>query len=345
MNKRFLGLVELFVGLAFLVGASANALGEEFYKGKTIRIVVGFPPGGGYDTYSRATARHMSRYTPGNPTFIVQNMTGEGSQIAAHYIYNKAKPDGLTLGVWNSGRVLAQALGDRSVKFEANKFGWIGAPGGRVLPTCSIMAFTGLKTLKDVLNSKKPIKMGGTTPGAGTTDIPKILNLTLGTRFDVISGYVGTPTIHAFMQRRELEGVCYDWQSMKVTARALLDAKGDDKLIPFITYGDSQDPEVRDLPRVNEVIKGKENLAIFNAWLQPLNFQRPLTLPPGTPKERLSSLRKAFKATLEDAEFLAEAKRSKLTIDYVSGEEIDKIVAQTLAISPKTKEMLQFLVK
>ena len=345
MNKKFQCLVELFIGLAFLVGASANALGEEFYKGKTVRIVVGFPPGGGYDRYTRAAARHMSRYTPGNPTFIVQNMTGEGGRLAANYIYNEAKPNGLTVGVWNSAMVLAQALGDRSVKFEANKFGWIGAPSGRPLYTCGIMGFTGLKTLKDVLNSKKPIKMGGTTPGSTTDDLPRILNLTIGTRFDVISGYGGTPTINAFLQRRDLEGACYGWESMKVTARALLDAKGDDKLIPFITFGDSQDPEVRDLPRVNEVIKGKENLAIFNARVQPDNFLRSLTLPPGTPKERLSILRKAYKATLEDPEFLAEAKRSKLIINYVSGEEIDKLVDQILTISPKTKETLQFLLK
>jgi len=345
MNNKFLCVLKLVIGLAFLVGASATALGEEFYQGKTIQIVVGFGPGGGYDIYSRAVARHMSRYIPGNPTLVVQNMSGDGSLVTAHYIYNKAKPDGLTVGVWNSGLVLGQALGDRSVKFAGDKFGWIGASGGRAFHTCGIMAFTGLKTLKDVLNSKKPIKMGGTQPGIETNDIPRILNLTLGTRFDVISGYGGTSTINAFMQRRELEGVCYGWESMKVTARALLDAKGDDKLIPFITYGDSQDPEVRDLPRLNEVIKGKENLAIFNAWLQSGNFRRPFTLPPGTPKERLSILRKAYKATLEDAEFLAEAKRSNLIINYVSGEEIDKLVVQILAISPKTKEMLQFLIK
>jgi hypothetical protein len=115
-------------------------------------------------------------------------------------------------------------------------------------------------------------------------------------------------------------------------------------LIPFITYGDSQDPEVRDLPRLNTIVKGK-NLAIMTAWLQQYNFQRPLMLPPGTPKERLSILRKAYKVTLEDPKFLADAKKSKLVIDYVSGEEIEKFVDQILAISPETKKSLQFLVE
>ncbi len=343
MHKKFLCVVNFFIGLSFVVGASATALGEEFYQGKTILFIVGYFPGGGYDTYTRAVARHIGKYIPGNPRLIVQNMTGGGSLIAAHYIYSRAKPDGLTVGVWNSAQVLSQALGDRSVKFKGDKFGWIGAPH-KGLPTCTIMGFTGLKTLKDVLNSKKPIKIGGYRPGSTFSDLPRILNLALGTKFDVIPGYSGTPRIRIAMQRREVDGACWGWASIRVTARSMLDAKGDDKLIPFLTHGDSQDPEVKDLPRLTEVIKGKENRAIVNTWLQPYNFQRPLSLPPGTPKERLSILRKAYKATLEDPQFLAQAKRSKLLIDYVSGEEIEKFVDQMLAISPKTKKDLQFLV-
>ncbi len=132
---------------------------------------------------------------------------------------------------------------------------------------------------------------------------------------------------------------------MRVVARAVLDAKGDDKLIPFLTHGNPQDPEVKDLPRLTEVIKGTKNRAILNTWLQQYNFQRPLMLPPGTPKEQLSILRKAFKATLEDPRFLAQAKKSKLIINYVSGEEIEKSVDQILGISPETKESLQFLLE
>ena len=341
MNKKFLRLVKLVLGLFLCVSAPGTALGEEFYKGKTIVFIVGLPPGGGYDTDTRAVARHIGKYIPGNPTLIVQNMVGAGSLTAAHYIYNSAKPDGLTVGVWNSGLVLRQALGDRAVKFKADQFGWIGAPSKGYV-TCAVMGFTGLKTLKDVLNSKKPIKMGGSRPGLVTHDLPGILNLTLGTKFDVISGYEGTSRIRIALQIKEVDGACWIWDSMRVIARSMLDAKGDDKLILFlITHGDSQDPEVKDLPRLTEVVKGKENRAIVNAYLQ--QFQLPLTLSPGTPKERLGILRKAFKATLEDPEFLAQAKRSELDIDYASGEEIEKFVAQILAISPEAKAKLQFL--
>lgn len=344
MNKKFLCLVKLVLGLTFLVGASAPASGEEFYKGKIIHFFVGTSPGGSYDTYTRAVARHIGRHIPGNPTSIVQNMTGGVTRVTAHYIYNRAKPDGLTVGAWNSGLVLRQALGDRSVKFEADRFGWIGAPN-KGSPTCAIMGFTGLKTLEDVLNSKKPIKMGATYPGVTLFDLTMILKLTLGTKFNVISSYRGTPRIRIALQTREVEGVCWDWESMRVVLRAVLDAKGDDKLIPFVTHGNPRDPEVKDLPRLTEVVKGKENRAILNAYLQHFNFRRPLTLPPGTPKERLRILRQAYKATLESPKFLAQAKQSKLIIDYVSGEEIEKFVDEILAISPETKEKLQFLLE
>ena len=130
---------------------------------------------------------------------------------------------------------------------------------------------------------------------------------------------------------------------MRVTARAMLDAKGDDRLIPFITHGRTGDPEVKHLPRLTDLVTG-EKLAILNAWLPQYDFQRPLSLPPGTPKKRLNILRKALKAALKDPQFIAEAKKSKLIITYVSGEKVEKSIDSILAISPKAKESLQFLV-
>jgi len=236
MKKETLYLFSLAVVFAFLASVSSSALGAEFYKNKTIRFVVGYSPGGGYDTYTRAVARHMGKYIPGNPTPIVQNMTGGGSLIAANYIYNRAKPDGLTAGNWNGGLILQKTLGEKKARFEGDKFGWVGAPV-KGLPACAIMGFTGLKTLEDVLKSGKRLKMGATRAGSTTDDLPKILNKTLGTKFDVISGYRGTATIRIAMQKGEIDGACWGWESMGVTARAMLDAKGDEKLIPFLIQG------------------------------------------------------------------------------------------------------------
>lgn len=343
MNRVLLHFSRVLVVLVLIAGISATASAEDFYKGKTIRLIVGFSPGGGYDTYTRAVARHISKYIPGHPTPIVQNMTGAGSLIAANYIYNRAKPDGLTVGIFNSAMVLRQALGDRGVKLDARKLGWIGTPSVG-LPSCGVMGFTGLKTWKDVLSSKKPLKMGSTRAGSTTNDLPKILNKALGTNFDVISGYRGTSRIRIAMQKREVDGACWGWESMRVTARSMLDAKGKDKFIPVLTHGHPQDPEVKALPQLTGVVKGK-NLAVVKAWLQQYNFQRPFSVPPGTPKKRIKILRKALKSTLKDPVLLAEAKKSKLIITYVSAEKIEKYVDQILSISPKTKESLAFLVK
>jgi tripartite-type tricarboxylate transporter receptor subunit TctC len=334
--------LSLFVLLGLcLIAARPPAGAEDFYQGKTIHFIVGAAPGGGYDTYTRTIARHIGKHIPGHPTTVVQNMTGAGTLIAAHHLYHKAEPDGLTLGAWNSGQVLRQALDDRAVKFKADKFGWIGAPV-RGMPSCGLMGYTGVKTLDDVLKSKKRLKIGSTRAGTTTDDLPRLLNLTLGTQLDVIPGFTGTSRIRIAMQKREIDGVCFGWESMRVTATSMLRAEGDEKFIPFITHGRPEDPEVKGLPELTEVVKGK-NLAVVKAWVGQYDFQRPLSLPPGTPKDRTAALRRAYKATLEDPQFLADANRSKLIIDYVSGEEIEKIVHEILTISPEAKASLQQL--
>ena len=344
MKKGTQYLFSLAVIFAFLASVSTTTLAADFYKGKTIRFVVGYSPGGGYDTYTRAVARHIGRFIPGNPTPIVQNMTGGGSLIAANYIYNRAKPDGLTVGNWNGGLILQSALGERKARFKGDKFGWIGAPV-KGLPACAITGFTGLKTLEDVMKSGKRLKMGATRAGSTTDDFPKILNKTMGTKFDVISGYRGTATIRIAMQKGEIDGACWGWESMGVTARAMLDAKGDERLIPYLIQGKDSAPEVRDLPQATSVIKGADNLDTFKAWMASYEFQRPISLPPGTPKSRLNILRKAYAAAIKDPTFLAESKKSKLIINYVSGPEIEQHVGQILNISAKAKEQLSFLVK
>jgi tripartite-type tricarboxylate transporter receptor subunit TctC len=347
MKTTFFYFLTLALALAVAGTSPTTTSAEDFYKDKTLRFVCGAAAGGGYDTYTRAVARHIAKHIPGNPGTVVENMEGAGTLVAANYMYNNADPDGLTIGNWNSAIVLRQALGDRGVRLNAKEFGWIGAPSVG-LPTCAVMGFTGLKTLDDVIATKKQLKMGATRAGSTTDDLPKILNLTIGTKFDVISGYTGTSRIRLAMQKRELDGACWGWESMSVTGKAMLEASGEDKLIPFITHGSDEDPQVRNLPRLRNVVNAKagaEGLAILDTWLNQFNFQRPLTLPPGTPKERVAILRKAFKATLEDAEFLQDAKKSKLDITYVSAEEIEKLVAKILGISQKTKDSLGFLVR
>jgi tripartite-type tricarboxylate transporter receptor subunit TctC len=341
--RRKIFLVAAASVVLFLVRSTAVA--EEFYQGKTIRVIVGFSAGGGYDTYARAVARHMGKHIPGNPGFTVENMDGAGSLIAANYTYNKAEPDGLTLGVWNGAFVLYQALGDRAVRLDARKLNWIGAPV-KGSPSCSIMASTGLKTMSDVIESGRPLKMGATRAGSTYNDLPKILNKTVGTKFDVITGYKGTSKIRVAMQAHEIDGGCWGWESARVTARSMLDAKGPDRLIPIINHRRWEDPEVKSVPVTPEFIEaraGEKGLQLYKAWVGQYEFQRPYVAPPGVPEERVAILRRAFDATMNDPAFLEEAKKSKLYLVHVSAKEIDGHVADILDIDSQTKDNLQFL--
>lgn len=345
MNAKvsfLLGL--LIVSLAVSSSTPGSAYAEDFYKGKMIRFIVGASPGGGYDTYTRLISRYIGKYIPGNPATIVQNMPGAGFLIAANYLNRRAKPNGLSLGIINNSLIVQKGLGDPRIKIDFRKIGYVGAPSVGI-PVCMVMGFTGLRTLEDVLKYKKPLQVGATRAGSTGHDLPIILNKVLGTNFKVITGYGGTATVRVALQGRELNAFCSNWESMRVTARSMLDAKGGDKLIPFIVHSRQPDPEVKDLPLFNETIKDKKKLAIYNAWTAQMEFQRPFMLPPGTPKERIGILRKALKAALEDPQLLADAKKSKLIITYVSGERIEKLVDGILSMPPEIKESLSFLVR
>ncbi|HEX9455410.1 MAG TPA: hypothetical protein VGA27_13640 [Candidatus Binatia bacterium] len=339
---RFIALIAVAIGINLLLANGRSASAQDFYKDKTIRFIVGQAAGGGYDTYTRVVARYMGKYIPGYPTIVVDNMTGAGSLVAANYLYNNAKADGLTVANWNSAFVLNQALGDSNIHFDARKFGWIGAPSKGV-PVCAIMGFAGPKTFDEMLKSNKPLRMGGTAPGSHSIDLPLMFNKMLGTKFQVVSGYPGTAPIHLAMQRREVDGHCTNWDSIVATQRDLLDGKGDEKLLPFLIHTRLNDPELKGVPLFTEVLKDEFNVITYKAYMAQMEYQRPLTVSPGTPKARLDILRRAFKQTFSDPEFIAQANKLKLEMTYVSGDEIDKIVNEVLTIPAKVKENLQFL--
>ncbi len=335
--------LRLSVGLiTCLMFQGAVVAAQDFYKDKTIRFIVGQAAGGGYDTYTRTIARHIARYIPGNPTTVVDNMTGAGSLVAANFIYNNAKPDGLTIGMWNSALVFNQAMGDKNVKFDARKFGWVGAPSKSV-PVCLLMGFAGPKTMDEIVKSGKTLRMGGTGPGSHSIDMPLMLNKMLGAKFTVVSGYQGTAQIRIALQRREVDGLCTNWDSVLATQKDLVDGKGDDRLTPFILHARVPEAEAKGVTLVSEAIKDDNHLRAYRAYMAQMEYSRPFTVAPNTPKDRLELLRCAFKATLTDGEFLAQADRLRLDINYVSGEEAEKWVAEVLSLPPQLKDELKYL--
>lgn len=335
----FRTIISLAVALALFLGHAAAA--EEFYKGKDLRMLVGFSPGGGYDTYTRFVARYIRQYIPGSPTPVVQNLPGAGSLVTANFIYKKARPDGLTLGVWSPGLVLAHAMGDKRVQIVPRRFEIIGVPT-RDAVACALMGRTGLKTLDGIVKSGRELKMGGTRAPGITTDPFLFLNRELGTRFKSITGYGGTARVRLAMDKGEVDGACWTWDSMRVTARGMLDNTGDRKLIPFIIAQRRGNPEVNDLPLFQDVLTGR-NLEAFKVWNLQNGITRIFTLPPGTPRDRVAVLQKAFRAVTENPAFLADARRADLAVDYVSPREIRKALVGFDSMAPDIREYLQIL--
>jgi tripartite-type tricarboxylate transporter receptor subunit TctC len=338
-------IAKLIAISALLAGLNSGGVAEaeDFYKGKSIRFIVGFSAGGGYDAYTRTVARYISRYIPGNPSTVVENMDGAGSVIAANYTYNKASKNGLTVGVFDSHNVFNHMMGDRSLRIDGRKFGWIGTPSKDSV-ACVIMAFSGLKSFDDILKAKKPVRMGATRSG-NTVHLPEMMNRWAGTKFDIIQGYGGTAKIRLAMRSREVDGGCWTWDSIRSTARSMIDAQGPDKMIPFIINDRWEDPEVKNTTLFRDVFKDPGNLRAFDAWNAANDFARPFALPPRSPFESLKILRQAFKDTMADKEYLADLKRANLTAEYISGETVEKFVEQIYATPPELKTRLDFTVK
>jgi tripartite-type tricarboxylate transporter receptor subunit TctC len=192
MSQKLFGLLA-FTLLLPSVAAAASA--DDFYKGKTVRIVVGFSAGGGFDTYARAITRHMSKHIPGQPAIVVENMTGAGSLIAANHVYKVAKPDGLTIGHFIGGLFLGQVLGQAGVEFDARKFEFIGAPITDHV-VCALTKASGITSVEKWMASKTPVKMGGIAPGTSTPDnATRILKAALGLPIQLVTGYKGTADV------------------------------------------------------------------------------------------------------------------------------------------------------
>ncbi len=270
------------------------------------------------------------------------NMTGAGSLIAANYNTNRAKPNGLTVAVWTPGIIFGHALGDKKVKFDPRKLGWIGTPTTETV-TCGVMGHTGLKSLDDIVKSGRTLTVPGTRAPGNTTEPPKFLNRALGTKFKVVTGYGGTARMRLALQSQEADVACWTWESMRVTARSMLDAEGDDKFIPFVMTEKWNDPEVKNTPLFRDVIKDKYTLTMWNAFNAQNEITKAYSVAPGTPKERLDILRKAFAATMKDLQFLADAKKSKLNITYVTWQQVEKGIEGIYSLPPKMREDLQLL--
>jgi len=274
----------------------------------------------------------MSKHIPGNPGVVVENMTGAGSLIAANHVYKVAKPDGLTIGHFIGGFFLGQVLGQPGVEFDARKFEFIGAPVSDHV-VCALTKASGITSVEKWLASKTPVKMGGLAPGTSTPDNgTRILKAALGLPIQLVTGYKGTADVRLAADGGELAGGCWGWDSISVTWRKALDS-GDVAVI--LQANRKNHPDLPNVPQAIKLAKSDESRRMIDVGIHgDSDIVRTFTLPPGTPKDRLQILRKAFEATLIDADFAADAKKARLNVDYVPADEIERDIAGLFKLDP-----------
>lgn len=339
---RMIPLLAMGALLGFTTLAVSADAQEPFYRGKTIRLIVGLAPGGGYDLYSRVIARQMGKHIPGSPTIVVENMTGAGSVIAANYMYKAANPDGLTIGHVLGGLFLQQLLGNPAIEFDGRKFEYIGVPAQDHF-LIGLSKATGITSFENWMASKKSVKLGGVAPGGATDDLPKVLQATLGIPIQIVTGYKGTGPIRLAFDSGEVDGVCNAWESFKSTWRKQLDA-GEVTIVLQATV--NAHPELPHIPVAYDFAKTDEARRLIQLVARVHGpSTRPYFLPPGTPKERVQILRTAYLDTMKDPEFLADAKKAKLDLNPDDGAGLERNVKEIFSLEPslvaKLKEILK----
>lgn len=339
-NRSWMVVLPVFI---YFFSPSYSAYAQEvFYKGKTIRLIVGLAPGGGFDTYSRVIARHMGKHIPGTPAMVVDNMPGAASLLAANHIYKVAKPDGLTIGNFVGGLVFQQILGLPGVAFDGPKFEYLGVPAQDNF-IIGIAKSTGITSIEQWKASGTVLKIGGVAPGGGTDDIPKVLKATLGLPLQMVSGYKGTGPVRLAFNAGEVQGISNSLESFRSTWRAELD-KGE---VTYLVQANLKPhPDIPNVPWAADLTKNEEarKLILTSARVYGV-LNRFYVLPPGTSKDRVLVLRKAFMDTMKDPEFVADAQKARLDLDPIDGEEIHKQVRELFKLEPPLVAKLREILK
>jgi tripartite-type tricarboxylate transporter receptor subunit TctC len=327
------------IAAAFMALMLANSAGaEDYFRGKTIRIVVGTPTGGGYDTYARLIARHIGDAIPGKPAVIVSNMPGASGTKAAYYLYAIAPKDGTVIATFNKSMPLYQALGQVGVAFKTEQMAWIGS----VSQTADVLAVwhtTGVKSIADA--KRREVIMGADSGGGTMSAYPALLNAMLGTRFKIVLGYAGGNAVDHAMEQGEVEGRGSNpWSSWKATRPGWVKAGW---VVPLVQIGLRKEPDLQDVPLLTDLAETDEERVMFRFVSAPASIERPFAGPPGMARGPLEILRRGFERVVRDPAFLAEAARQNLDVDPRSGEQVAKTVADIVgtpaAIVQKVKDI------
>lgn len=325
--KPLIGLAALIAGQLAVTPAFADAVAD-FYKGKRITYLIPTAPGGSYHLYSQQISRHMGKHIPGNPTIITQNMPGAGAIVMTNYLYNVAPKDGTYIGMVNQAIPLTQLLGQDGVKFDVAKMTWIG---DAIVSNSVAVAWheTPFKTIQDVM--EREMIIGAEGGMSSSTIIPRVMNAVIGTRFKLVQGFPGGGPMNLAIERGEIQGrgavVYAGWKAQKP------DWVAEKKLIFLVQTGFERDKELPDVPLLIDLAKTPEDRKLLELVSLVPALGRATLGPPALPADRTKALRDAFRATMEDREFLAEAAKMKMDIAPRYGEDLDKL-AETIASTP-----------
>jgi tripartite-type tricarboxylate transporter receptor subunit TctC len=328
---RRTAILALLASLLLPQVASAQNTVADFYRGRTVTLIVGYSAGGGYDTYSRILARHLGKHIPGNPTIVPKNMEGAGSLRLANWLYRVAPKDGSVIATIGRGTGFDPILGQKGAQFDGTKFTWLGSANNEVSVCVSWNATSGITKFEDLYT--KEMTVGGTSMSADTDQFPRVLNGVLGTKMKIVSGYPGGNDVVLAMERGEVQGRCgWSWSSVQSTHKAWLDEK---KMTVLAQIALRKHPELPDVPLIMDLAKTPEQKQILRLIFARQVMGRPYLAPPGVPADRAEALRKAFMDTMNDPEFKADADKSKLEITPVDGDDLQKLVTEVYQTPPE----------
>jgi tripartite-type tricarboxylate transporter receptor subunit TctC len=334
--RLVLGLVSALVVAA--CGRAAQPPGEsasapqDFYRGKTVRIVVGSGAGGGFDRTARLVARHISRHIPGSPTVIVENMPGGGGLVAANHLFYAAPSDGLVMGIFPEPQVLNQLTGAEGVQFDLRKFKWLGSSYDDP-HVCIVRRDAPVTSFKDMIGSTTPTLIGATGPGSNSYDAPRVIAAATGATLKVVAGYPTTNDVRVGVERGELHGVCLGWESVKSTAGQWLDSG---YARAFVQTGSTAHKDLPDVPLAVDFAKDEESRVLLRLVNAPGAISKPFVFPPAVSDDRVEIMRGALMAAYRDPELVAEAKTLRLDLQPKPAAEVQQILDEVLATSPET---------
>jgi tripartite-type tricarboxylate transporter receptor subunit TctC len=321
--QRLIALATGLVSFVVLVLSSAAVRAQApSFAGKTVTIIVGYKPGGGYDATARLLSRHLPKYLPGKPAVVVQSMPGANSMIAANHVYNAAKPDGLTIATFNRNLPIGQLLKVDGVKYDMTKFAWIGSAATETT-VLAIRSDLPYRTFEELRKSGKTLVIGATGPGASTYDFPLLIKELLGVNIKIVSGYSSSADIMLAIERKEVDGRAGSYSSMTAFVER--------KLVHPVIRGRAAETGIEQLPVDENLAPNERAKSVMALRSAPELVGRPYVMPPTTPPAIVKLMEDAFARAIKDPELVAEAKKSRLELDFVPGAEALKVMKEVLS--------------